>query len=390
MFNDNTNLLKALSNGEKLTELFRIELEKTINLLLKTELTEFLNYEKYDVAGYRSGNSRNGSYARVFKTEFGEITVDIPRDRNNEFSPIGIPSYSRTLGSLEDVVIHLYSKGITTREIADLIEKMYGCHYSAQSVSNITKVLKEEVEAFHQRPVAAKYACIYCDATYLNVRRGSTSKEALHVILGITPEGRKEVLDFFLCPAESSEIYRQMLQDLKKRGLQDVLLFISDALPGLANVFAEEFPKSRHQRCWVHISRNVRVLVKRVHTQEILNDLKLVYTSADAETAEMQLWRFLEKWSALYPKVTQLLSDVTDLFSFYDMPKDIRPSIYSNNLMESLNKHLKRFIAKKEQFPNEEALERCVTVYFNDYNCKHYEHSHRGFKATNYLLCDMF
>lgn len=390
MSNHTTNLLSALSNGADLLEYFRIELENTVNMLLQTELTAFLNYEKYEYSGYGSGNSRNGSYTRTLKTQFGPIQVEIPRDRQGEFKPVGIPSHSRTLGDLEQMVIHMYRKGITTREIADLIEKMYGCHYSPQSISNITAAVQEEVDAFHARQVKKQYVCLYLDATYVSVRRGCTSKEALHIILGITPEGEKEVLEFMLCPQESSEVYRMMLQDLKARGLEDVLLVISDGLTGLARVLSEELPKAIRQRCWVHISRNVRMLVKRSHAAKVTDDLKRIYKADSQREAESELVKFLETWAQLYPRVAQILSDVTDFFGFFSLPASIRPTIYSNNLLEAFNKHLKRFLKHKEQFPNEDALNRFVCTYCVDYNARHKEKAHKGFLAASYELSNMF
>ncbi|WP_251844589.1 transposase, partial [Enterococcus durans] len=161
-----TEILKTLANKGDLNELFRVHLEKAVNTLLKTELTAFLDYEKYDRTGFNSGNSRNGNYSRSFKTEYGELNLAIPRDRNGEFSQQTLPAYRRTNDTLEETVIHLFRKGITMSEIADLIEKMYGHYYTPQTISNITQIVSEDVVAFKERSLESQYSIIFMDATH--------------------------------------------------------------------------------------------------------------------------------------------------------------------------------------------------------------------------------
>ncbi|PQB69215.1 IS256-like element ISEfm2 family transposase, partial [Enterococcus faecium] len=180
-----TEILKTLANKGDLNELFRVHLEKAVNTLLKTELTAFLDYEKYDRIGFNTGNSRNGSYDRAVKTEYGELHLQIPRDRNGEFKQQTVPAYRRTNDTLEETVIHLFRKGITMSEIADLIEKMYGHHYTPQTMSNMTKVLTEEVNAFKVRTLNDKYVAIFMDATYIPLKRQTVSKEAIYIAIGI-------------------------------------------------------------------------------------------------------------------------------------------------------------------------------------------------------------
>ena len=252
-----TELTTALLNKIPVEEFFRQHLESAINEIIRIEQEAFLGYEKYSSEGWNTGNSRNGSYTRVFKTKYGALNIVIPRDRNGLFHQHTIPKHQRSSDSLETTVIQLYDKGITTREISDLIEKMYGHHYTPQTVSNMTESVAKQVGEFHSRPVAARFAVIYCDATYISLRRDSVAKEALHVIQGITPDGQKEVLDYAIYPTEAAENYVEMLRGLKKRGLKQVLLFVSDGLPGLADAVKAEFPGARHQSCWVHLCRSV-------------------------------------------------------------------------------------------------------------------------------------
>ena len=390
MTNVSTNLMSALLNNESIDEVFRSELEKALNEILSIELTEFLNYEKYDYSGRNSGDSRNGFYERTYQSRFGALNLKIPRDRAGLFKQQTVPAYQRSSDELETTVIQLYKKGITTREISDLIEKMYGHYYTPQTVSNITKAVKDQVEKFHNRPVSDKYVAVYCDATYLNVRRDSVAKEALHVILGITSEGTKEVINYALYPTESAEHYRDMLNDLKSRGLSQVLLFITDGLKGIRDVCLELFPHSKHQSCWTHLCRNVMKNIRSKDKATVMKDLKEVYNAKSAEDAESALYDFMMKYRNIYPKAVAVLEDLTSLFTFYKFPEEIRRSIYTTNLIENLNKNLKRGTKCKEQFPNEEALERFVCSFYCDYNQRMYGYAHKGFKECYSELEAMF
>lgn len=385
-----TELITALSSGQDVTEFFRCELENSINSLLEHELTVFLDYEKWDPIGYNSGNSRNGYYGRSFKTKYGMLNLRIPRDRNGEFSQQTVPAYRQSSESLEQIVIQLYRKGITTREIADLIEKLYGHHYSPMTISSMAKLIDKDVKAFHSRTVKPKYVAVYCDATYLNVRRDTVAKEALHVLVGIDPDGYKEVLDYALYPTESSANYKEMLQYLKKRGLEQVLLFISDGILGLPEAVTDVFPKAKHQSCWTHLQRNVIHKVRPQDTEKVVGDLRLAYVQESRMEAEKKLREFCNTWAKSYPKVTEQFIDKDNLFSFMDFPQGIRGSLYTNNLAESLNKRLKRVTKGKEQFPNEAALERTVCANYLEYNVKNETRRHRGFSKVSFELRSLF
>ncbi|MGG4042696.1 IS256 family transposase, partial [Bacillus smithii] len=181
MNNFTTDIVEALVKKEDITEVFRQHLEAALNKLLENELTAFLDYEKYDRAGFHSGNSRNGTYSRTLHTEYGDLTILIPRDRNGEFKQQTIPPYKRVNDTLESFVVHMYRKGVTTAEIADLLERMYGHHYTPQTISNLTKVMSEQVEAFQHRTLASRYVCVYLDATYIALKRDTVAKEAVYI-----------------------------------------------------------------------------------------------------------------------------------------------------------------------------------------------------------------
>ena len=301
-----------------------------------------------------------------------------------------LPEYERRSDSLETTVIQLYRKGITTREIADLIEKMYGHHYSPATVSNIAKAVDGQAEKYHNRQVSARYAVLYCDATYLNLRRDTVAKEALHVILGITPDGKKEVLDYALYPTEAASNYEDMLVDLKRRGLQEVLLFVSDGLVGIRDALLRQFPAADHQSCWVHLCRNVCKIVRQKDRKTILDDLKPVYTQDTAGEADVKLDEFISKYAGKYSKLAKIFENRASLFAFYQFPKDIRVSIYTSNLVENNNKGLKHKAKVKEQFPNEDSMERFLCEHYCEYNRKNADRTHRGFKKAEAELLAMF
>lgn len=390
MYDFSTELAAALASGVELGEFFRQTLEQAINQLIECELTAFLNYEKWSVEGYNSGNSRNGYYSRKFKTKYGELNLRIARDRLGEFSQQTIPAYKQSSSDLEQTILHLYGKGITTREIADLIEKMYGHHYSPATVSNLAKLVDKDVQAFHQRQVKSKYVVVYGDATMLNVRRDTVAKEALHMLVGIDSEGYKEVLDFALYPTESAQHYKDMLIDLKTRGLEQVLLFVSDGLAGLPEAVTDVFPKARHQSCWTHIQRNILKHVRPKDKSDATDAARRIHSADNAQEARERLDEFLETWGAKYPKLRTLLEGKDNLFSFYEFPASIRGSLYTNNLVENLNKQIKRTYKAKEQFPNEDALARAVCSRFLEYNAKSEGRTHRGFRKAAYELQVMF
>lgn len=390
MSNLNTELMKALLKNDSIDEFFRQHLEKAVNDILQAELSSFLGYQKYDSSGWGSGNSRNGSYERTFETKYGDLHIVVPRDRNGDFHQKTLPDYQRRSDDLETTIIQLYRKGITTREISDLIEKMYGHHYTPATVSNIAKAVEDQVSEFHSRTVSARYAVIYCDATYLSLRRDCVAKEALHVILGITPDGCKEVLDYAIYPSESASNYEDMLTGLKQRGLEEVLLFVSDGLAGMADAVKRQFPKADHQSCWVHMSRSVARLIREKDRKEILGALKAVYTQDDAASAEKELDAFIETYEKKYPKIRGIFSNRASLFSFYKYPKSIRQSIYTSNLIENNNKGLKHKSKVKEQFPNEASLDRFVCCYYSEYNRKHSGRVHKGFGQAESELLEMF
>ncbi|MFB5472691.1 IS256 family transposase [Enterococcus faecium] len=389
MPNFTTEIMETLINKGDLDELFRCHLELAVNSLLQAELTAFLDYEKYDRAGFNSGNSRNGNYSRSFRTEYGELNLVIPRDRNGKFSQQTLPAYKRTNDSLETTIIQLFQKGITMSEISELIEKMYGHHYTPQTISNMTKIVSEDIIAFKERSLESRYSVIFMDATHIPLKRQTVSKEAVYIVIGIRLDGTKEVLGFSLAPTESAYVWKEILQDLKDRGLKVVLLVVTDGLSGINDSIHSVYPNAQFQQCCVHISRNIAHKVRVSDRQEICSDFKLVYQASSKEEANNQIRFMIDKWKKQYPRVVKLLMNPA-ILTFYNFPPSIRRTIYSTNLIEGFNKQLKKYTKRKEQFPNEESLERFLVSQFNNYNQKFLCRVHKGFKEIHDTLESMF
>ncbi|OQO65580.1 IS256 family transposase [Enterococcus faecium] len=384
-----TEIMETLINKGDLDELFRCHLELAVNSLLQAELTAFLDYEKYDRAGFNSVNSRNGNYLRSFRTEYGELNLVIPRGRNGKFSQQTLPAYKRTNDSLETTIIQLFQKGITMSEISELIEKMYGYHYTPQTISNMTKIVSEDIIAFKERSLESRYSVIFMDATHIPLKRQTVSKEAVYIVIGIRLDGTKEVLGFSIAPTESAYVWKEILQDLKDRGLKEVLLVVTDGLSGINDSIHSVYPNAQFQQCCVHISRNIAHKVRVKDRKEICSDFKLVYQASSKEEANNQIRFMIDKWKKQYPRVVKLLMNPA-ILTFYNFPPSIRRTIYSTNLIEGFNKQLKKYTKRKEQFPNEESLERFLVSQFNNYNQKFLCRVHKGFKEIHDTLESMF
>lgn len=391
MYNDTTRLKEILSNNVNLNEFILELIKNMIETLLKAELTEFLKYEKYESKGRNSGNSRNGYYSRDYETKYGRIEdIQIPRDRNGEFEQQLIPPYKRRDSFLEDMIVAMYSRGVSTREIGKLIEKLYGQHYSAQTISNITEVAIEAIKKWHERKLKERYIVLYIDATSIKIRRDTVENEAVYFVIGVDEEGNREVLDYFIGAKETSEKWEDLLNGLKERGVQEVLLGVMDGLPGIEEAFLRVFPKADIQRCIVHIIRNSINMIRKKDIQEFTQDLRTIYQAPTLELAQIALEEVNRKWSKKYPRVMEKWLNNPYIFTYYKYPHSIRKAIYTTNWIERFNKELKRLIKSKEQFPNEEAAQKIIYYQVINYNDKWSQRALNGFKEAGEQLKEMF
>lgn len=385
------DMANALFNQDKINDLFRQKLQQAVNDLLESELTAFLGYNPYERDGWNTGNSRNGAYYRKVDTQFGQIEIKVPRDRNGEFHQHTMPDYKRHTDVLEQTVIKLYSKDVTTREIADLIEKMYGGYYSPAMVSNISKEMIPKVEAYHQRHLSDKFFCVYLDATYIPLKRVTYEREAVYIAIGIKPNGHKEVIDYCIAPTENIEIWSEMLKGFKSRGLKQVELFLSDGVVGMKEAICQSYPKAHFQRCLVHVMRNISAKMRVDDRQKALDEFKQIHTQSNKEMAVQVLHEFYQNWEKAYKNVVRDLRQVEpDLLTFYNYPPAIRASIYSTNMIESFNNRLKRKTKPKTEFPTEQSLATFIGVQAMDYNDRYFNRIHKGFGQVRDTLESYF
>ncbi len=385
------DMANALFNQDKINDLFRQKLQQAVNDLLESELTAFLGYNPYERDGWNTGNSRNGAYYRKVDTQFGQIEIKVPRDRNGEFHQHTMPDYKRHTDVLEQTVIKLYSKGVTTREIADLIEKMYGGYYSPAMVSNISKEMIPKVEAYYQRHLSDKFFCVYLDATYIPLKRVTYEREAVYIAIGIKPNGHKEVIDYCIAPTENIEIWSEMLKGFKSRGLEQVELFLSDGVVGMKEAICQSYPKAHFQRCLVHVMRNISAKMRVDDRQKALDEFKQIHTQSNKEMAVQVLHEFYQNWEKAYKNVVRDLRQVEpDLLTFYNYPPAIRASIYSTNMIESFNNRLKRKTKPKTEFPTEQSLDTFIGVQAMDYNDRYFNRIHKGFGQVRDTLESYF
>ncbi|WP_018248291.1 IS256 family transposase [Orenia marismortui] len=387
------NLLSGQENLDNNLDSLLLNLIKNfLELLLQSEITEFLGYQKYNTKGNNSGNSRNGSYNRGLHTKYGKIeNLNIPRDRNGEFNTALFQPHQTRDQLLEEMIVMMYARGLSTRDIADVIEKMYGHHYSPSTISNITDIAIEEIEKWRNRKLKERYSVIFIDGTSVKVRRDHVDNESIYVIIGIDEEGYREILDFYIAPTESASVWEEQLSKLKSRGVQQVLLGVIDGLPGLRDAFLKVFPKADIQRCVVHKLRNTASKVRKKHLEDIMDDLKPIYKALTLEQAEKALNEFIAKWQSIYPEVTDSwLDDKYDLLAFYKYPESIRKSIYTTNWIERTNKEIKKRLKPTNSLPNITAAEKLVYLTVINYNDRWSQRRMKGFLQAKDDIIQLF
>lgn len=288
------------------------------------------------------------------------------------------------------MIISMYASGASAREIMDIIDRLYGHHYSPQTVSNITDVALEEIDKWRQRPLKRRYSVLFIDATFARMRRDTVLNEAIYFIIGVDEDGYREVLDFFIGANESSTVWKEILYSLKQRGVEEVLLGVMDGLPGIEEAFLSVFPKADIQRCIVHVVRHSYAQVRKKDQPEFIEDLKSIYRSSTLELAQNRLAQVTLKWSKRYKRVMDRWNDNPYLFTYYKYPETIRRSIYTTNWIERFNKEVKRLMKPKEQFPTEEAAAKIIYYQVIKYNEKWSNRILYGFKSVQQQLKMMF
>lgn len=351
-------------------------IKEKLELIMNEEIRNFIALEQ---EGQR--NSRNGYYSRTFDTRLGKIDdLRVPRDRNGEFQTQLFEPYQRRDGWLEEAVIHMYKGGMSTRDIAGFIEGMFGSQYSPSTISNITSTVLEDIETWHQRPLKKRYSVIYLDGLYVKLKRSTVSGEAVYFAMGIDEEGHRQILGFYVGGQESSNGWRDVLKDLYRRGVQEVLLGVFDGLPGLDDAFREVYPKADVQHCIVHKVRCTFPKIRVKDKVEFLNDLKTIYNAVNRDFALAAFDTVKARWGKKYPKEIQSWEEqLSTLLTFYNYPDPIRIAIYTSNPIERMNKEFRKRLKSMNSLTNIETAEKIIYLATKDYNDKWEQRVIRGF-----------
>lgn len=339
-----------------------------LEVLLDGEMTEYLGYEKHDHKSKNTDNSRNGYTSKNIKSSFGPVPLDVPRDRKSEFNPAVVKKRQSDITGFEDKIISMYAKGMTVRDIKAHIADIYGYEMSHETISSMTAGVLEKAKEWQQRPLQDIYPIVFLDALFLNMRKeGTISKVAVYAIIGIDLEGNKECLGLWIAETESSKYWLTVLNELKNRGVEDVLIFSVDGLTGLSEAIGAAFPHAEIQRCIVHQIRNSLKYVPWKERKTVAADLKVVYTAASEEAGLKSLEDFKEKWDRKYPNISKSWEkNWAELATFFKYPQEIRTLIYTTNPIESLNRGLKKISKTRSVFPNEDAIFKLLYLAVHD------------------------
>ena len=333
-------------------------LGETLQDMLESEMDEHLGYSKYDYRNKETEDSRNGYSAKTVTSSMGPIELDIPRDRNGEFEPQIVKKHQTDISTIEDQVLSMYAKGMTTRDISKHLQDVYGVDASAEMISHMTDRILPIAREWQNRPLERKYAIVYMDAVHFNVREDNrTVKKAVYVAIGIRVTGQKEVLGMWIGGNESAKYWLGVLNEIKNRGTEDTMIVSVDGLTGFVDAIQAVFPKAEVQRCIVHQIRYSTKFISYKDRKEFVKDLKLVYKADTEEMAVVALDALEDKWGAKYPaSVTSWRNNWPQLSVYFKYPPEIRRLIYTTNAIENFNRQLRKVTKAKSVFPTDDAL----------------------------------
>jgi putative transposase len=355
-------LIKEIKTKEEFDAIKDQLFKRGIESLLNAEMTAHLGYPKHEKAEERRNNSRNGTTSKTVKTTEGELQIDVPRDRSGEFEPVTIPKHSRMSQQLEEVILQLYAKGMSTHDISDHMHQMYGIQYTASAISTITNQLLEDINQWQNRPLETLYPIVWLDAIRYKVKLDSRIvNKAILVVIGLKMDGKKDVLGLWVYENESSAFWLEVLNELKIRGVEDILIVSSDNLKGLTAAITAAFPKAVTQICIIHQIRNSLKHVSWKDRKLLLLDLKRIYQATSEKAAREALDQFKSTWNAKYGyAVKSWETNWENLTHFLAFPPEIRKVIYTTNVIESFNALLRKFTRNKKQFPHDDAVLKSV------------------------------
>jgi putative transposase len=359
------NLLKNYKKPEDLigeNGLLKQLTKQLLERAMAAEMTEHVGYDKHDAAGHNSGNSRNGKSAKTIKGTFGELALETPRDRNGTFEPQIIEKHQTRFTGFDKNILSLYSRGLSTREIQQHLEEIYGVEVTAGLISSVTDEVLDEVKTWQNRQLDEVYPIMYLDAIQFKVRdNGHVKNKAIYLAIGVTIEGYKEVLGLWIAQTEGAKFWLQVVTELKNRGVTDIFIACVDGLKGFPEAIESVFPQTEVQLCIVHLVRHSLNYVGWKQRKEVARDLKLIYTAATDVEAEQRLADFSLKWDEKFPMIAKSWrSNWTRVIPFFAHPPEIRKVIYTTNAIESLNMSLRKVTKARGSFPNDEAVSKLL------------------------------
>ncbi len=362
------DFLSQFKTGEDVDNFLRELHTKVYEQMLEGEMDSHLGYEKHSRDGIHSGNSRNGSYSKTIQDEYGESEIQVPRDRNGDFEPVVVPKHQNRGSSIERLVISLYAKGMSVSDIENEMKEIYRMNLSTSTISLITNKVTQSAIEWQNRPLDSLYLIVWMDGIVFKVREsGKVINKTVYLCVGLNKDGFKEVLGMWVGKTESSSFWMGVLTDLKARGVEDILVTVTDNLNGFTDTIKSVFPESTTQICVVHQIRNSCRYVVWKEKKEFTSDMKNIYNAPTKSAAERELELFEQKWGSKYPyAIRSWRGNWDDLTSFFDFPIEIRKIIYTTNLIENLNGKIRKYTKNKLSFPNDDALKKSVYLSISE------------------------
>ena len=366
-----SNFLSAanIQSMDDIQELFKEALAGFMQDSLESELDSELGYEPYDVKNKDTDNSRNGHSKKTLRTSMGKVDIDVPRDRNGEFEPKILPKNQTSISQdMENKIISMYAKGMSTSDIEDHIRDIYGLEISDTTVSRITDKVLPAAKEWQQRPLESIYAVVFLDAIHYPVRsEGQIIKKAVYIAIGVNMDGRKDVLGMWVGENESAKFWAGVLNNLRNRGVEDILIACTDNLTGFSQAIEAVFPKTDIQNCIIHQLRNSSKYVSYKDIKALMADLKMVYTAPTEEAALDALEAFAATWDSKYPKISKSWYDNwANLSTYFKFPQELRKLIYTTNTIEGFNRQLRKVTKTKSVFPTDDSLFKMLYLAMKD------------------------
>lgn len=358
-----------LQGMNDINELVKELISQVIEKGLDSELEDELGYSKYDYKNKETDNSRNGYSPKTLSTSFGEMDIDVPRDRKGEFEPQIIQKHQTVLpNDIEDKIISMYAKGMSTNDIESHIKDLYGIEMSDSTISRITDKVLPLVKDWQSRPLESLYAVVFMDAIHFHVRsEGRIIKKAVYIAIGINMEGYRDVLGMWIGENESAKFWVSVMNDMRNRGVEDILIACVDGLTGFPNAIAAVYPKTELQQCIIHQIRNTTKFVSYKDLKALMADLKRVYAAPKEETALLELDLFEDKWKQKYPKIAvSWKANWANLSTYFKYPQEVRTLIYTTNLIEGFNRQMRKVTKSKSVFPTDDSLMKMLYLAMMD------------------------